>query len=35
MEFICTENNQYGIAAGIENIYRDKGFGLEVAPAIK
>ena len=30
MEFICTENNQYGIAAGIENIYREKGFGLEV-----
>jgi hypothetical protein len=30
MEFICTENNQYGIAAGIENIYREKGYGLEV-----
>jgi len=29
MEFICAENNQYGIAAGIENIYREKGFGLE------
>jgi hypothetical protein len=31
MEFICTENNQYG-TAGIPNIYKDKGFGLEVAP---
>ena len=30
MEFICTENNQYGIAADIENVYKDKGFGLEV-----
>jgi hypothetical protein len=30
MEFICTENNQYGIAAGIENIYSEKGFGLEI-----
>jgi hypothetical protein len=29
MEFICTENNQYGIAAGIENIYLEKGYGLE------
>jgi hypothetical protein len=29
MEFICAENNQYGIAGGIENVYRDKGFGLE------
>jgi len=29
MEFICTENNQYGTAAGIENIYREKGYGLE------
>jgi hypothetical protein len=32
MEFICTENNQYGVAADIPNIYRDKGFGLEVKP---
>jgi hypothetical protein len=29
MEFICTENNQYGIAAGIENVYHEKGYGLE------
>ncbi len=29
MEFICTENNQYGIAAGIENVYQEKGYGLE------
>ena len=33
MEFICTENNQYGVAAGIENVYKDKGYGLEVKPA--
>jgi len=33
MEFICTENNQYGTAAGIENIYKDKGYGLEVKPS--
>ena len=32
MEFICTENNQYGTAAAIPNIYRDKGYGLEVVP---
>jgi hypothetical protein len=32
MEFICTENNQYGVAADIPNIYRDKGYGLEVQP---
>jgi hypothetical protein len=32
MEFICTENNQYGVAAGIENVYKDKGYGLEVRP---
>jgi len=32
MEFICTENNQYGTAADIPNIYRDKGYGLEVQP---
>ena len=30
MEFICTENNQYGIAAGIENVYQEKGYGLEI-----
>ncbi|OFW06202.1 MAG: hypothetical protein A3I61_18725 [Acidobacteria bacterium RIFCSPLOWO2_02_FULL_68_18] len=29
MEFICAENNQYGIAGGIENVYREKGFGVE------
>jgi hypothetical protein len=29
MEFICAENNQYGIAAGIENVYQEKGYGLE------
>jgi hypothetical protein len=29
MEFVCTENNQYGVAAGIDNIYVGKGFGLE------
>jgi hypothetical protein len=32
MEFICTENNQYGVAADIPNVYRDKGYGLEVQP---
>jgi hypothetical protein len=32
MEFICTENNQYGTAAGIHNPYADRGFGLEVEP---
>ena len=32
MEFICTENNQYGIAAEIPNVYRESGFGLEVKP---
>ncbi len=30
MEFICTENNQYGPAGGIPNIYLEKGYGLEV-----
>ena len=30
MEFICAENNQFGIAADLPNIYREKGFGLEV-----
>jgi hypothetical protein len=34
MEFVCTENNQYGIAAGVENIYKEKGYGLET-PAQK
>ena len=32
MEYICTENNQYGIAAEIPNVYRDNGYGLEVQP---
>jgi len=32
MEFVCTENNQYGIAAEIPNVYREKGYGLEVQP---
>jgi hypothetical protein len=32
MEFICTENNQFGVAADIPNVYRDKGYGLEVQP---
>jgi hypothetical protein len=32
MEFICIENNQYGVAAGIPNIYSEKGYGLETAP---
>jgi hypothetical protein len=32
MEFICTENNQYGVAADIPNIYKDKGYGIEVDP---
>jgi hypothetical protein len=32
MDFICTENNQYGVAADIPNVYRDKGYGLEVQP---
>ena len=35
MEFICTENNQYGIAADIPNVYRDKGYGLETQPPQK
>ena len=33
MEFVCTENNQYGVAAGIDNIYVGKGFGLETEKA--
>jgi hypothetical protein len=32
MEFVCTENNQYGIAGGIVNPYIEKGFGLEKQP---
>ena len=32
MEFICTENNQYGLGLGIQNHYRETGFGLEVRP---
>ena len=32
MEFVCVENNQYGIAGGIPNIYIEKGFGLEKQP---
>ena len=32
LEFICVENNQFGIAAGLPNVYKDKGFGLEQAP---
>jgi len=32
MEFICTENNQYGIAGAIHNPYLERGFGLEVQP---
>jgi hypothetical protein len=35
LEFICTENNQYGPAGGIPNIYREKGYGLEVVPPYK
>jgi hypothetical protein len=34
MEFICTENNQYGIAGGVSNPYLEKGYGLE-KPASK
>ena len=32
MEFVCNENNQYGVAADIPNVYREKGYGLEVEP---
>jgi hypothetical protein len=32
MEFICAENNQYGIAGGIANVYQEKGYGLETSP---
>jgi hypothetical protein len=32
MEFICSENNQYGIAGSIHNPYLERGFGLEVEP---
>ncbi len=30
MEFICAENNQYGPAGAIPNIYLENGYGLEV-----
>jgi hypothetical protein len=32
MEYICTENNQYGPAGGIPNIYAENGYGLETTP---
>jgi hypothetical protein len=32
MEYICVDNDQYGAAAGLENPYKGKGFGLEVQP---
>jgi hypothetical protein len=32
MEYICVDNDQYGAAAGLENPYKGKGFGLEVTP---
>jgi hypothetical protein len=32
MEYICVDNDQYGAAAGLENPYKGKGFGLEVNP---
>ena len=32
MEYVCVDNDQYGIAGGIENPYKGKGFGLEVTP---
>jgi hypothetical protein len=32
MEFICTENNQFGPAGAIKNPYAERGFGLEVQP---
>ncbi len=32
MEYICVDNDQYGIAGGLENPYKGKGFGLEVTP---
>jgi hypothetical protein len=32
MEFICTENNQFGPAGAIKNPYLERGFGLEVQP---
>jgi len=32
MEYICVDNDQYGAAAGLENPYKSKGFGLEVIP---
>jgi len=30
MEFICAENNQFGVAGGHRNPYAERGFGLEV-----
>jgi hypothetical protein len=32
MEYICVDNDQYGVAGGFENPYKGKGFGLEVQP---
>jgi hypothetical protein len=32
MEYICVDNDQYGVAGGLENPYKGKGFGLEVQP---
>jgi len=32
MEYVCVDNDQYGVAAGLENPYKGKGFGLEVQP---
>jgi hypothetical protein len=29
LEFVCVENNQFGIAGGLANPYKDKGFGQE------
>jgi len=32
MEYVCVDNDQYGVAAALENPYKGKGFGLEVQP---
>jgi hypothetical protein len=32
MEFVCAENNSVRHRAGVDNVYKDKGFGLEVQP---
>jgi len=32
---ILLVGNQYGVAADIPNIYRDKGYGLEVQPPVQ